>query len=131
MKDKKRSFTPPAAAAPARPFAILSQLNLAAHAAVADVDDRSVLPEDQPAGFRGRLDIVRNTAHRSGKTVTVITGFVGVNAVDIERLAKQLQKACGAGGTVKAGRIELQGDQRQTALRILGQAGFCPVLAGG
>ena len=130
MKDKKRGDTASAASIPS-PFAILGQLNVPARALAADDEGQPVIPDDKPAAHRGRLDIVRNTAHRGGKTVTVITGFVGANAVEMERLAKQLQKACGAGGTVKAGRIEIQGDQRQTALRILGEAGFCPVLAGG
>jgi translation initiation factor 1 len=42
-----------------------------------------------------------------------------------------MQKACGAGGTVKEGRIEIQGDQREIVARILVNAGFRPALAGG
>ncbi len=48
-----------------------------------------------------------------------------------ERLAKEIQKTCGTGGTVKDGRIEIQGDKRQEVLQILSNAGFRPVLAGG
>jgi translation initiation factor 1 len=80
---------------------------------------------------RGRVDIIRSTAHRGGKTVTVVTGFVGISQAEKERLAKEMQKACGAGGTVKEGRIEIQGDHRDTVARILTNAGFRPVLAGG
>ena len=43
----------------------------------------------------------------------------------------RLRKACGTGGTVKEGRIEIQGDQRETVARILAEAGFRPVFAGG
>ena len=44
---------------------------------------------------------------------------------------KQMRGACGCGGTVKDGRIEIQGDQRETIARILSEAGFRPVFAGG
>ena len=102
-------------------------------------------PKDQPGGTgsqsaaavpaprknRGRVDILRQTAHRGGKTVTVVTGFVGIGLPEKEKLAKAMQKACGTGGTVKEGRIEIQGDQRTEVARILTEAGFRPVFAGG
>jgi translation initiation factor 1 len=84
-----------------------------------------------PNQQRGRVDVIRQCAGRGGKTVTVITGFKGIGQPEKERLAKQIQKACGAGGTVKEGRIEIQGDKRVEATRILVEAGFQPVLAGG
>ena len=59
----------------------------------------------------GRVDILRHTAHRGGKTVTVVTGFTGITLAEKERLALEMQKACGAGCTVKEGRIEIQGDR--------------------
>lgn len=80
---------------------------------------------------RGRVDILRQTAHRGGKTVTVVTNFVGIGLPEKERLAKAMQKACGTGGTVKEGRIEIQGDKRAEVARILTEAGFRPVFAGG
>ena len=58
---------------------------------------------------RGRLDIIRQKAGRGGKTVTVVKGFVGIGLPEKERLARAMQKACGTGGTVKEGRIEIQG----------------------
>ena len=80
---------------------------------------------------RGRVDIIREKAGRGGKTVTVVTNFVGIGLPEKEQLAKQMQKVCGTGGTVKEGRIEIQGDKRQEVARILEQAGFRPVFAGG
>ena len=80
---------------------------------------------------RGRVDILRNTAGRGGKTVTVIKNFVGIGLPEKEKLAKEMQKACGTGGTVKEGRIEIQGDKREEVARILTNAGFRPVFAGG
>jgi translation initiation factor 1 len=84
-----------------------------------------------PVRNRGRVDITRQTAGRGGKTVTVASGFVGIGEAEKEQLAKKIQKACGAGGTVKDGCIEIQGDKRDQVARILSEAGFRPVFAGG
>jgi translation initiation factor 1 len=87
----------------------------------------------QPAARknRGRVDIIRQKAGRGGKTVTVIKGFIGIGLPEKEQLAKAMQKACGTGGTVKNGQIEIQGDKRQEVARILNEANFRPVFAGG
>ncbi len=84
-----------------------------------------------PKKNRGRVDIIRQKAGRGGKTVTVVKNFVGIGLPEKEALAKKMQKACGTGGTVKDGQIEIQGDQRESVVRILEEAGFRPVLAGG
>jgi translation initiation factor 1 len=80
---------------------------------------------------RGRVDIQRQKAGRGGKTVTVVSGFVGIGLPEKQQLAQRLQKACGTGGTVKEGRIEIQGDQREAVARLLTEAGFRPVFTGG
>ncbi len=80
---------------------------------------------------RGRVDIIRQTAGRGGKTVTVVKGFVGIGLPEKEQLAKAMQRACGTGGTVKNGQIEIQGDKRAEVARILTGANFRPVFAGG
>jgi translation initiation factor 1 len=80
---------------------------------------------------RGRVDIVRQTAHRGGKGVTVAKNFKGIALAEKQELAKKIQKACGVGGTVKGGNIEIQGDKREEVKRILTEAGFNPVFAGG
>jgi translation initiation factor 1 len=80
---------------------------------------------------RGRVDITREKGGRGGKTVTVVDGFMGIGLPEKEQLAKRIRGACGCGGTVKEGRIEIQGDQRETVARILSEAGFRPVFAGG
>ena len=80
---------------------------------------------------RGRVDLKRTTAGRGGKTVTIVTGFTGIGLREKEALEKNMRNACGCGGTVKDGDIEIQGDQRETIARILTEAGFRPVLAGG
>jgi translation initiation factor 1 len=77
------------------------------------------------------VDITRQTAGRGGKTVTVVSGFTGISQSEKEQLAKKMQKTCGAGGTVKDGCIEIQGDKREPVAAILAAAGFRPVFAGG
>jgi translation initiation factor 1 len=130
MKEKKRiptdgrpiNWKSPFATLRSEEFQISTALPLPVHSEAA---------AHAPMKNRGRVDIIRQTAHRGGKTVTVVTGFVGIGQEEKERLAKDMQKACGAGGTVKEGRIEIQGDQRKAVARILTRAGFRPVLAGG
>ena len=86
---------------------------------------------ETPRKSRGRVDIIRVKAGRGGKTVTVVRNFVGIGLPEKEILAKEMQKSCGVGGTVKEGRIEIQGDKREEVARILTKAGFTPVFAGG
>jgi translation initiation factor 1 len=80
---------------------------------------------------RGRIEIRRMSGGRGGKTVTVASGFVGIGAAEKDALAKKIRQACGCGGTVKGGAIEVQGDQRKLVARMLAEAGFRPVMAGG
>ncbi len=77
------------------------------------------------------MDILRQTAHRGVKTVTVVTGFDGIGQTEKERLANEMRKACGAGGTAKKERVEVQDAQREVVASILTNAGFHPVFAGG
>ena len=76
------------------------------------------------------IRVARSTAGRGGKAVSVITGLP-LDEPALEALAKLLKQACGTGGTVKDGNIEIQGDQRTQVASILTEAGFRPVLAGG
>jgi len=131
MKEKKRIPTSGEPIVWTSPFAALKNVELR----LAPEVGSGVAPSDAapiaPKKNRGRVDIIRQTAHRGGKTVTVVTGFTGIGLAEKETLAKEMQKACGAGGTVKEGQIEIQGDQREAVARILSNAGFRPVFAGG
>lgn len=80
---------------------------------------------------RGRVEVRRETGGRGGKTVTTVSGFVGIGLPEKEELAKKMRAAAGAGGTVKDGAIEIQGDKREVVAKILVAAGFQPVMAGG
>ncbi|MBI4803635.1 MAG: translation initiation factor Sui1 [Desulfovibrio sp.] len=78
----------------------------------------------------GIVRIMRQTKGRKGKGVSLITGL-SLSAVELEKLAKQLKQRCGAGGAVKDGVIEIQGDHRDTLLQELTKLGFKVKLAGG
>ena len=131
MKQKKR--IPPEGDPPPwkSPFAALKDVRLAEGLKAPRPTPSATPVVTAPNKDRGRVDIQRQTAHRGGKTVTVVTGFAGIDQHERETLAKAMQKACGAGGTVKEGRIEIQGDHREHVARILREAGFRPVLSGG
>jgi translation initiation factor 1 len=77
-----------------------------------------------------RVRVQRTKAGKGGKLVTTITGLEAPDA-ELKALLKQLKAAAGAGGTLKAGVIELQGDQVAAALAALQQAGYRPKQAGG
>jgi translation initiation factor 1 len=131
MKERKRISTEGEPIVWASPFAALKITDLPLAPEVRSIVTPHNTPPRSLKKNRGRVDIIRQTAHRGGKTVTVVTGFTGIGLAEKETLAKEMQKACGAGGTIKEGRIEIQGDQREIVARILTNAGFRPVLAGG
>ena len=131
MKKKNRLPTDGGPIKWTSPFASLKQADLPLPSHTPSDSDQTNPMYVAPKKNRGRVDIIRQTAHRGGKTVTVVTGFIGIGQSEKERLAKQMQNVCGAGGTVKDGRIEIQGDQRGVVARILIEAGFRPIFAGG
>ena len=113
------------------PFGALSSEGLPAAPENPQTNSADQSPTARPNRNRGRVDILRSTAHRGGKTVTVVQGFVGIGLPEKEQLAKKMQRLCGTGGTVKEGRIEIQGDKRNEVAQVLTEAGFRPVFAGG
>ena len=82
-----------------------------------------------PAGD-GVVKVSRQTKGRGGKSVTLVTGL----ALDPDALAvlgKQLRTACGCGGTVKDGVIEVQGDHCEKVMDALKKQGYQPKRVGG
>jgi translation initiation factor 1 len=69
-------------------------------------------------------------AGRRGKAVTTISG-VPLGDDGLRKLAGQLKKRCGVGGSAKDGVIELQGDHRDVVVEVLRGQGYDVVLSGG
>ncbi len=131
MSNDRRVPTDGGPALSHNPFAALSSEGLPSAPESSPQESSSAAGPAPKRKSRGRVDIIRQKAGRGGKTVTVVTGFVGIGLPEKEQLAKAMQRACGSGGTVKEGRIEIQGDQREVVAKILTEANFKPVFAGG
>src|SRR5437762_1827321 len=78
----------------------------------------------------GWVRLWRMKGGRGGKTVTVITGLPG-DERQLDALAVELRRFIGAGGGVRQGAVEIQGDHRERLQRKLGQLGYQVKLAGG
>lgn len=78
----------------------------------------------------GIVRISRETKGRKGKGVTVIRGLM-LNALALAQLGKQLKAACGSGGTVKDGMIEIQGDHCELVIENLKKQGWVVKRTGG
>ncbi|TAG10499.1 MAG: translation initiation factor [Sphingobacteriia bacterium] len=70
-----------------------------------------------------RLLILVDHKHRGGKTVTLVTGFIG-QKTDLENLSKNLRNYCGTGGSAKDNTAIIQGDQRDKVLQWLLKNGY-------
>lgn len=78
----------------------------------------------------GIVRVSRETKGRGGKSVTLIKGLA-LDAAALAVLGKQLRAACGAGGTVKEGVIEVQGDHVDLVMEALRKQGHQPKRTGG
>ena len=82
-----------------------------------------------PAGD-GVVRVSRETKGRGGKAVTLVKG-VALDEAGLSALGKQLKAACGSGGTVKDGVIEVQGDHCERVVELLKAQGRVVKRAGG
>jgi translation initiation factor 1 len=73
--------------------------------------------------------VSRETKGRGGKAVTLVKG-ISLPLAGLETLGKQLKAACGSGGTVKEGVIEVQGDHCDKVLALLIIQGYKAKRAG-
>lgn len=83
-----------------------------------------------PPKSDGIVRVSRETKGRKGKGVTIITG-VPLDAAGVKELARQLKARCGAGGSVRDGVIEIQGDHRDALIEVLKKNGWTVKRAGG
>lgn len=78
----------------------------------------------------GRVRVTRETKGRGGKSVTIVKGLA-LDPLALASLGKQLRTACGSGGTVKDGVIEVQGDHCERVIEALKKFGHDAKRAGG
>ncbi len=83
----------------------------------------------QPDGD-GIVRLQRQTKGRNGKPITLITG-VPLSAQELKKLAGELKRKCGVGGSVEGTNILIQGDKRVLLKELLEQRDFAVKLAGG
>lgn len=70
-----------------------------------------------------RLIVALDRRQRAGKSVTLVSGFVGTDA-DLQALGKWLKQQCGVGGSAKDGEILVQGDVRDKVVTLLSGKGY-------
>jgi translation initiation factor 1 len=89
----------------------------------------NLLASSGPVGD-GTVRVSRETKGRGGKAVTVVRGLT-LDAAALSALGKRLRTACGAGGTVKDGVLEVQGDHCDRVIDCLKKDGWTVKRAGG
>jgi translation initiation factor 1 len=90
---------------------------------------RPVPPAGAAAG-PARVRVGRETSGRSGKGVSVITGLP-LTPAELQELATRLKKLCGAGGAVREGVIEIQGEHRDRLVAEMRKLGYDAKRSGG
>ena len=70
-----------------------------------------------------KLRVRMERSGRGGKTVTVVSGFIGTDD-DLDELGRTLKTKCGVGGSVKDGLIIIQGDFRERVVALLQALGY-------
>ena len=83
------------------------------------------LPPNQQTAY-----LHRDSKGRGGKGVTLIKKLV-LSEEEMSALAKRIKQACGVGGTVKDGVIEIQGNDRERIAETLVKLGYKIKMAGG
>jgi translation initiation factor 1 len=83
-----------------------------------------------PPSGDGIVRVSRETKGRGGKTVTVVRGLA-MDAAALQSMAKTLKAACGSGGAVKDGVVEVQGDHCDRIVALLTEQGHRVKRAGG
>ena len=94
---------------------------------LSDLGQLTEPPSKNPVSLKDHHDGKGSTVHvflethgRKGKSVTIVSGLRH-NPMTMEEIGRTLKQYCGAGGTIKEGKIEIQGDQRERVVEKLTQ----------
>lgn len=90
---------------------------------------QSVSPKSLPPNQQ-TVYLHRESKGRGGRGVSLVKNLA-LSEMDMKALAKKLKQACGSGGTVKAGVIEIQGEHREKIAEVLSKLGYKSKIAGG
>ena len=93
---------------------------------------KGITPPPAPAAKSGpaKVRVGREVSGRGGKGVSVVSGLP-LSRDALDELATRLKKICGAGGAVKDGTIEIQGDHRDRLVAELCKLGYDAKRSGG
>lgn len=84
----------------------------------------------EPAPSQQTARLAHDRKRRRGKVVTVVSGLA-LSEPKLLELAKALKGRCGAGGTLKDGEIEIQGEHRDKIAEYLKELGYKVKFVGG
>ncbi len=88
----------------------------------------AIQPEQDPGAetlppAQQQLRVETDRKRRAGKSVTLVTGFIG-SEEDLQDLGKQLKTRCGVGGSAKGGEILIQGEYKEKVVVLLREWGY-------
>lgn len=86
--------------------------------------------QSENSSNKDAVRVSRESKGRRGKTVTIISGLT-LDDAKLQELATRLKQICGTGGTVKDGKIEIQGEQCDRILAELQSRGYKAKRSGG
>ena len=89
-----------------------------------EVQEEATFPPEKQ-----KLIVGIDRRNRGGKTVTLVSGFVGT-AADLAELGRTLKVKCGVGGSAKDGEITIQGDLRDKVTALLQSMGYVKAKRG-
>ena len=97
-----------------------------------DDGDRSTDRREPPPQRQPRTaDVVRVSREKGGRRGKTVTLVHGLPAGETQAVAGDLKRLCGAGGSIKDGTVEIQGDHRDKVAARLRATGYDVKLAGG
>tara|TARA_Y100001947_G_C10339159_1_gene304475 strand:- start:1917 stop:2240 length:324 start_codon:yes stop_codon:yes gene_type:complete len=87
--------------------------------------------DDIKISYNQHDSVICKYEKRKGKPITIIEGFTSIKETDKKEIAKRLKTMLSVGGTVKGGKIIIQGNNRNRIMEELVKMGFKVKRVGG